>query len=45
MKKEITTKARSIEFLSINELLLVKGGSSEDKNKTKETDVYDTRDI
>ena len=35
---------KGIEELSITELLKIRGGNSDDKTKTKETDIYDTRD-
>lgn len=45
MKKELLPNRHIIELLSDSELFIVRGGSSEEKGKTKETDVYDTRDI
>jgi hypothetical protein len=35
---------KGIEELLISELTHIRGGNSGDNNKTKETDVYDTRD-
>jgi hypothetical protein len=32
------------EILNSIELHVIRGGNSEDKSKTKETDVYDTRE-
>jgi hypothetical protein len=45
MKKEQVTTDRNLEFLSLTDLLLVKGGFAEEKGKSKETDVYDTREV
>lgn len=36
--------AQVFEILNYTELHLVRGGGSEEKTRTKETDVYDTRD-
>ena len=36
---------KALEKLSIEELINVKGGNSADRTKTKETDVYDTREV
>lgn len=33
-----------IEILNNTELHTIRGGNTEDKSKTKETDVYDTRE-
>lgn len=39
-----TSTLKSIEVLNVHEMLNIRGGDDREKMKTKEMDVYDTRE-
>jgi hypothetical protein len=43
-KLKVNPNFQGFEILNYTELHLVRGGNSEGQTKTKETDVYDTRE-
>lgn len=42
---EQVTPGQKIESLAIDEMYRIRGGMADGKVKTKEIDIYDTRDI